>query len=125
MSPPTASLPCASSFSLISGSLSTVFSAALSSIDNRRAASSPARTSHTRSRPRSRQMPASCIVGTSGNAALRFSVETASAFSCFCLTNCAAAGIDTQSSGTWPLTTSVTAGTAAAVRDMRHLRSGA
>ena len=54
--------------------------------------------------------PASCIVGTFGNAALRLVVETASAFSLPLLTNCAAAGIETQSSGTWPPITSVTAG---------------
>ena len=35
-----------------------------------------------------------------GNDALRFSVDTASAFSLPDLTNCAAAGIDTHSSGT-------------------------
>src|SRR4051812_50070831 len=55
-------------------------------------------------------MPASCIVGTSGKAALRFTVETASALRRPCFTNCAAAGIETHSSGTWPPITSVTAG---------------
>ena len=55
-------------------------------------------------------MPASCIVGTSGKAALRLSVDTAMALSLPLFTCCAAAGIDTHNSGTWPPMTSVTAG---------------
>ena len=107
--PPTASAPWASSFSRIDASLRTVLSARLSLSMIALGVLAGTNIAYQESTSKS-AMPASCKVGTSGKAALRLSVDTPSALSLPVLTNCAAAGIDTQISGTWPAITSVTAG---------------
>ena len=107
--PPTASAPCASNCARTSGSAATLFSALFSRSMTARGVFAGTKIAYQLSTSKS-AMPDSCIVGTSGKAALRLTVDTASAFSLPVLTNCAAAGIETQSVGTWPPITSVTAG---------------
>jgi hypothetical protein len=107
--PPTPSAPWASSFSLISGSATRSFSALFSFSITGLGVLAGTNIAYQLSTSKS-ATPASCTVGTSGKAALRLTVDTASALSLPVLTNCAAAGIDTHSVGTWLPITSVMAG---------------